>query len=282
MRVPGFRKGKVPAAGGAPAGGTRGRARRGRATRASRLVRGCASGGGHRHGRAVPTWTSGGLPEKGAPLAFTFEVGVRPRAELGDYEGVEVGRREPEVAEEDVNAELDRLRESLASLETVEREAAQRRLRGHRLRRLGRRRALRGRRRPRLPARARLRPADPGLRGAARGRRRRATSARWRSPSRTTTRRSTWPARRPPSPCRVKEVKEKRLPELDDDLAIEAGGYDSLDELTEDLRTRLREAHEDAIEREFREAAVDAVAAAGEDRRAARRSCTPRRTRCGT
>ena len=59
----------------------------------------------------------------------------------------------------------------------------------------------------------------------------------------------------------VKEVKEKRLPELDDDLAIEAGGYDSLDELKEDVRTRLRQAHEDAIEREYREAAVDAVAA---------------------
>ena len=59
----------------------------------------------------------------------------------------------------------------------------------------------------------------------------------------------------------VKEVKEKRLPELDDELAIEAGGFDSLDELKEDLRTRLREAHEEAIEREYREAAVDAVAA---------------------
>ena len=59
----------------------------------------------------------------------------------------------------------------------------------------------------------------------------------------------------------VKEVKEKRLPELDDDLAIEAGGYDTLDELKEDVRTRLRQAHEDAIEREYREAAVDAVAA---------------------
>ena len=31
----------------------------------------------------------------------------------------------------------------------------------------------------------------------------------------------------------VKEVKEKRLPELDDDFAVEAGGYDTLDELRE-------------------------------------------------
>jgi trigger factor len=50
------------------------------------------------------------------------------------------------------------------------------------------------------------------------------------------------------------------LPELDDELAIEAGGFDSLDELKEDVRTRLRQAHEDQIEQEYREAAVDAVA----------------------
>ena len=59
----------------------------------------------------------------------------------------------------------------------------------------------------------------------------------------------------------VKEVTEKRLPELDDDLAIEAGGFDTLAELEEDVRTRLRQAHEDRIEQEYREAAVDAVAA---------------------
>ncbi len=58
----------------------------------------------------------------------------------------------------------------------------------------------------------------------------------------------------------VKEVKEKRLPELDDELAVEAGGYDTLDELREDLRKRLSEAQEEAIERDFREAAVDAAA----------------------
>src|SRR5215208_3888644 len=35
------------------------------------------------------------LPEQGAPLAFTIEVGVVPPAKLGDYKGIEVGRREP-------------------------------------------------------------------------------------------------------------------------------------------------------------------------------------------
>ena len=63
------------------------------------------------------------LPEKGSPLAFTIEVGVVPPAELGDYRGVEAGRREPRVDDQEVQAQLERIRESLASLETVEREA---------------------------------------------------------------------------------------------------------------------------------------------------------------
>jgi trigger factor len=59
----------------------------------------------------------------------------------------------------------------------------------------------------------------------------------------------------------VKEVKEKRLPELDDDFAAEAGGFDTLDELRSDVESRLREAHERAIDGEFREAVVDAAVA---------------------
>ena len=58
----------------------------------------------------------------------------------------------------------------------------------------------------------------------------------------------------------VKEVKEKRLPELDDELAVEAGGYDTLDELREEISNRIREMKEQSLEREYREAAVDAVA----------------------
>jgi len=59
----------------------------------------------------------------------------------------------------------------------------------------------------------------------------------------------------------VKEVKEKRLPELDDDFAVEAGGFDSLDELRSEIESRIAQAEERAIEAEFREAAVDAVVA---------------------
>src|SRR5688500_16716992 len=59
----------------------------------------------------------------------------------------------------------------------------------------------------------------------------------------------------------VKEVKRKDLPELDDDFAADAAGFDSLDQLREDVRAKLEEADRRAIEAEFREAAVDAAVA---------------------
>ena len=57
------------------------------------------------------------------------------------------------------------------------------------------------------------------------------------------------------------EVKAKRLPEIDDQLASEAAGFDTLAELREDIATRLTETDERAIEREFQEAVLDAAVA---------------------
>src|SRR2546423_710316 len=48
------------------------------------------------------------LPDRGAPLQFSIEVGVRPEAKLGKYKGLEVGRREADVPAGDVDAELER------------------------------------------------------------------------------------------------------------------------------------------------------------------------------
>ena len=198
------------------------------------------------------------LPEKGAPLAFTIEVGVVPPAQLGDYKGVEVGRREPKVDDQEVQAELERMRESLASLETVERAAGEGDFvvmdyvgsvdgtpfeggegRGQVVE-LGSGRLIPG--------------FEEQLAGASAGEER--------------TVELTFPDDYPAEPLagkdasfavEVKEVKEKKLPELDDDFAVEAGGYDSLDELRTEIASRIEQAEARAIEAEFREAAVDAV-----------------------
>src|SRR5215208_791959 len=110
LRVPGFRKGKVPAQVVIR--------QVGRQTVLDEAVR-----------RGLPGWyeqavseagiaTVGDpkvdvdeLPDKGSPRQFTIEVGVRPEARLGDWREIEVGRREPEVSADEVQAEVERLRE---------------------------------------------------------------------------------------------------------------------------------------------------------------------------
>src|SRR5215204_2384173 len=72
-----------------------------------------------------PQLDLGELPGQGQPLTFSIEIGVRPTATLGDYKGLEVGKREPDASEEAVDAEIERLRERSGRLETVERAAGE-------------------------------------------------------------------------------------------------------------------------------------------------------------
>src|SRR5436190_13487745 len=65
------------------------------------------------------------LPDAGEDLSFSIEVAVRPQATLGEYRGLEVGRAEAEAPDDAVQAELDRLREGFASLDPVDRPAAE-------------------------------------------------------------------------------------------------------------------------------------------------------------
>src|SRR5688500_17040741 len=63
------------------------------------------------------------MPAEGEPLKFSIEIGVRPKAELGEYKGLEVEKREPGVQDSVIDTELDGLRERAAKLDTVDRQA---------------------------------------------------------------------------------------------------------------------------------------------------------------
>ncbi|MGE5407484.1 MAG: trigger factor, partial [Syntrophothermus sp.] len=56
----------------------------------------------------------------GEPLEFSVEVGARPRAQLGEYRGLEVGREEKEVDDAVIDTEVERIREGFARLEPVD------------------------------------------------------------------------------------------------------------------------------------------------------------------
>jgi trigger factor len=258
-RVPGFRKGKVP-----PQVFIR---RVGRDYVLDEAVR---SSLGDWYAEAIdaagivpvgePKLDMGDLPPQGQPLAFSIEIGVRPTAELGDYKGLEAPRREARVDDERVDHELEHLRERMAKLETVQRAAAE----GDfvvvdyagqvdgvpfeggegrdQLIELGGGRLIPG--------------FEEQIAGASAGEERAIEV--------------TFPddygaehlAGKPATfALSVKEVRAKVLPELDDELAADAAGFDTLAELKDDVRERLGEQEEKAIEAEFREAVLDAAVA---------------------
>ena len=57
----------------------------------------------------------------------------------------------------------------------------------------------------------------------------------------------------------VKEIKEKKLPDLDDELARSASEFETIAELREDIETRLREQISEEVEAQFRSDAIDAL-----------------------
>lgn len=259
MRIPGFRKGKVP-----PPVVIR------RLGREAVLDEALRSSLGSWYTEAIdeagiapvgePDLDVGDLPAEGQPLAFSIEIGVRPQATLGRYRGLEVGRREPVVADAAMAEELERLRGRVATLETVERPAQSG---DHvvidyigsvdgeafaggegrdQLIELGSGRSIPG--------------FEEQLTGATAGEQR-TVSLRFPGDYGS----AELAGKDATFDVTVSEVKAKRLPELDDEFASEAAGFDTLDELREDIAGRLREADERAIEREFELAVVEAAAA---------------------
>ncbi len=200
------------------------------------------------------------LPGEGEPLRFSIEIGVRPKAQLGDYKGLEVGRREPDAGDDAVDAEVEHLRERSAKLETVDRPAQ----RGEfvvmdYLGTIDGTPFAGGEGRDQMVelGSGRLVPGfEEQLEGASAGEERTVTVD---FPDDYGAEQLAGKAAQ--FAVTVKEVKAKSLPELDDELAAEAG-FDTLDELRSDIRERLSERDSAQIEAEFRDAVMDSAVAA--------------------
>jgi trigger factor len=261
LKIPGFRKGKVPPP--VVVG------RVGRETVLDETVRGSL---GSWYVDAIdaagiepvgdPQLDLGDLPAEGQPLTFSIEIGVRPRATLGDYQGLEVGRREPEVSDDAVDREVEALRERLGRLETApEAHEAQDGdfvvvdLQGT----VDGQPVEGGEARDELVEVGAGRLSDE-LEEALRG----ITAGETRTvdvPFPDDHRSEQLAGRTAAFEVTAKEVKRRELPDLDDDFAADAAGFDTLDELRADVRQKLQEQEERAIEADFREAVVDAAAA---------------------
>lgn len=195
---------------------------------------------------------------EGEALEFKFEVGVRPPAKLGDYKGLEVGKEEKEVPEEVVDTEVERIREGFARLEPVERKAAagdsllidfegfvdgsafQGGAAEDYLLALGSGQLIEG--------------FEEQLAGAEAGEEREVnvTFPEDYQAEHLAGKEATFEVK-------VKEVREKILPELDDDFASDASEFDTLEELRADIREKVAAALGSRAEEDFRVAAIDAA-----------------------
>lgn len=197
------------------------------------------------------------VPEEG-DLTFTATVDVKPKAALGRYRGLEVGRADPEVPEGALEQQLERLREQAGRLTPVDR------------------------------------PAREGdfvvidFDGTSEGRRVRQATARdhvvqlgggrlvpeferaltGRSAGDTVTLSVTYDGSDQREELRgrtveytvtVKAVQERELPPLDDELAVGVSEFDTLDELRADIVRRLGEAAQARVDELFRRMVIDAV-----------------------
>jgi trigger factor len=189
--------------------------------------------------------------QESGPVQFEAVVEIRPQVSVAGYQGLRISVPSPEVTDEEVDRQLDRLREQFGELQTVSRPARDGDhvlidLKGYQhseqiegltaddfLYELGSGSVV-----PEL---------DQELRGKKTGDILKFTAA--------------VPGQEEEVGFQVlvKEVKEKLLPDVTDDWASDASEFETVDELRDDIRTRLGAVKKMQAQLSVRSQAVDAV-----------------------
>jgi trigger factor len=180
--------------------------------------------------------------EDGKDAEFSATVEVRPEFEVPDYQGLQIAHPEWEVTDDDISDQLDALRDRFAELETVERAVEQGdyvvvtvvgERDGERLDEVSAEDLL-----YQVPVLAEDEESesalDRNLDGASAGDV--LTFSDTLGPDY-----GELAGAEVELTATVSEVKSKALPELDDDFAITASEFDTIDELRAELRTQLAE-----------------------------------------
>jgi len=248
LRVPGFRRGKAPVPVVI--------ARVGREAVWQEALRGhldswfwSAAETSGIHPVASPEVEFEDLPDDGGTFKFSATVAVMPKPDVADWKTLEVPFAEAEVPSEAVDAELDRLRETVAELSPVEGRAVQE---GDTvvLDIVGEGVPPQRDYVTEVGADRLVNEIDDALPGMKRGETKAVQVQAEEGPL--------------PVDVTVKEIKEKVLPELDDDLARSASEFETFGELRAEIESRLTEQLTEELEIRFREAAVDALVDASE------------------
>ena len=199
--------------------------------------------------------------EAGKPFIFTAEVALKPEVTLGKYKGVKVEKIDVEVSEEEVDAAINKERESNARTISVEDRAVKDGdmtvldfegfVDGV---------AFEGGKGENYPLTIGSGAFIPGFEEALIG----------AEIGKETDVNVTFPedyqaaelAGKPAVfKCTVKEIKEKQLPDLDDEFASEVSEFDTMAEYREDVKKNLTEKKEAEAKNAKEDAVIDAIIA---------------------
>jgi trigger factor len=257
VRIPGFRKGKAPK--------PLVMRQLGRETVIEEALRDHLNGW---YSRAVavagidpvsrPTIDWSDEPVEGTPFSFTAEVDVKPAPEVTAYKGLEGVKQSAEVPQEAVDSEIERLRLTVAELRPVERGAAE-----NDFLVIDFEGTVDGKAFPDSAGTdygielggGRLAPdLERGVIGMKPGDERDIELPL--PPDHEDTRLA---GKTAVFHVTVKDVKERVLPPLDDELATSVSEFDTLGELRADIHERIREALEREVDMRFRASVLESL-----------------------
>jgi trigger factor len=192
--------------------------------------------------------------EIGAPIIFEATVDIRPEVTVPDFESIEVEAPLAAVTDEDIDEQLERLRDRFAELETIGREVRSGDYVVIDVKAYVHDQLVEGSSTPDLLYEVGSYSGPPKLDDELEGERPGAILKFTGTPADSDQEMS--------FTVLLKEVKAKILPTLDDEFAKTVGEFDSLAELREDLRSRLAPVKRNAIEEEIRGRVLEAIVTA--------------------
>ena len=197
--------------------------------------------------------------EKGKPFIFTAEVALKPSVDLGKYKGVKIDKIDREVTDEEVDKEIEKERESNARTITVEDRPVKDKdmtiidfegfVDGE---------SFEGGKSENYPLTIGSGAFIPGFEEQLIG----------AKIDEETEVKVTFPEDYHAEELKgkdavfkvtVHEIKEKELPELDDEFASEVSEFDTLDEYKEDVKKKLLEKKEEAARTQKEDAVIEAI-----------------------
>ena len=206
-----------------------------------------------------PSVSNMDTPDEGG-VVLTIETELYPEVTLGQYKGLEVPKHEVKVEESEVDAEVGRMAERNARIETVDRAAANGDTVVIDFEGFVDDKPFQGGKAEDYSLTLGSGSFIPGFEDALVG----AVAGEERDVN------VTFPedysakelAGKPAVfKCKVHEVKESIKPELDDEFAKDVSEFDTLDALKDDIRTRFTKSRTEQTERAFESAAVQMAAA---------------------